>query len=232
MPHSFSLPRLSLASASSFASRLSLSMSRAVCLAVRGRSMPARVPFGIPHPISEFSQNAYLNLAPENVGTFREQTKRAVEAALVEHAAKALYVGRGHDVSPSLSRSRSRITVAGYHLPPAAVAILRAFNSAAALVADRLASSASTGRMRSANSSALRCASSEPTVQPPSALLGDRKPFLGVLADKGALLLGESGKQMQDERIGIGAKLGDDERHLMRHQPGNEMHITREPVEL
>ena len=151
------IARLSLASASSFASRLSLSMSRGVYLAVRGRSMPnSRSLFGIPHPISEFSQNAYLDLAPENVGTFREQTKRAVEAALVEHAAKALYVGRGHDASPSLSRSRSRITVAGYHLPPAAVAILRPFNSAAALVADKLAISARTGRMRSANSSALR----------------------------------------------------------------------------
>ena len=53
------------------------------------------------------------------------------------------------------SRSRSRIAVAGYHLPPATVAIPRRFSSAAAWVADMLASSARTGRMRSAKASPL-----------------------------------------------------------------------------
>jgi hypothetical protein len=51
---------------------------------------------------------------------------------------------RLHDfASPlSLSRWRSRITVAAYHFPPVALTILRAFSSIATPAADMLASSA------------------------------------------------------------------------------------------
>jgi hypothetical protein len=30
----------------------------------------------------------------------------------------------------------------------------------------------------------------------------------------------------------IGAQFGDDERHLLRHEPGNESNVAREPVQL
>jgi hypothetical protein len=37
---------------------------------------------------------------------------------------------------------------------------------------------------------------------------------------------------MQHERVCVGAKLGDDERHLVSHRSRNEMHVTRQPIEL
>ena len=49
------------------------------------------------------------------------------------------------------------MTVAAYHLPPVALAILRRFSSAAALCADKPASWAMTGRMRSASLRKIRC---------------------------------------------------------------------------
>ena len=64
------------------------------------------------------------------------------------------------------SRSRSLITVAAYHLPPVALAILRRFSSAAALCADKPASL--TGRIRSARAAASLALRSDPAVQPPS----------------------------------------------------------------
>ena len=55
---------------------------------------------------------------------------------------------------------------------------------------------------------------------------------LRPLGDQPPLLLGERGIEVQHEGIGIGAKLGDDERHALRHQPGDEGDIAGEPVEL
>jgi hypothetical protein len=37
---------------------------------------------------------------------------------------------------------------------------------------------------------------------------------------------------MQHERVGVGAKLGNDERNPMSHQPADEMHVSGQPVEL
>jgi hypothetical protein len=37
---------------------------------------------------------------------------------------------------------------------------------------------------------------------------------------------------VQHERIGVGAQLGDNERHAPGHQAGNEGHIARQPIEL
>jgi hypothetical protein len=34
------------------------------------------------------------------------------------------------------------------------------------------------------------------------------------------------------ERVDIVAQLGHDERHAMRHQPGDEVHVAAQPVEL
>ena len=36
---------------------------------------------------------------------------------------------------------------------------------------------------------------------------------------------------MQHEWVGVGAEFGDDERHPLRHQPRNEMHVTGEAIE-
>jgi hypothetical protein len=37
---------------------------------------------------------------------------------------------------------------------------------------------------------------------------------------------------MQHERVSVRAEIGDDERRLVGHQPGDEMDVTREPIEL
>ena len=55
---------------------------------------------------------------------------------------------------------------------------------------------------------------------------------LGTLGDQPALLLGERCVDVQHERIGVGAELGDDERRPVRHQPGDEMHVAGQPIEL
>ena len=54
----------------------------------------------------------------------------------------------------------------------------------------------------------------------------------GPLRDQRALLLGERGEEVQHERVGVGAQLGDDERHALRHEAGDERHVARQPVEL
>ena len=43
--------------------------------------------------------------------------------------------------------------------------------------------------------------------------------------------LGQRGVEVQEERLDVGAKVGD-ERYPVRHQPGDEMHVARQPVEL
>jgi hypothetical protein len=37
---------------------------------------------------------------------------------------------------------------------------------------------------------------------------------------------------VQQERIGVPAELGDDERDLVDHQPADEMNVTAEPIQL
>lgn len=46
------------------------------------------------------------------------------------------------------------------------------------------------------------------------------------------LLLGERSVDVQHEGVRVGAQLGDDERHTLRHQPRDERHIAREAIEL
>jgi hypothetical protein len=46
------------------------------------------------------------------------------------------------------------------------------------------------------------------------------------------LLLCQSGKKMQHERICIPTKLGDDERHTLGHKASDERHVARKAVEL
>ena len=59
---------------------------------------------------------------------------------------------------------------------------------------------------------------------------GERR--LGAGRGQRTLLLCQSGVKMQHEWVGIGAKLGDDERNPMRRQAANEMHVAGQPTEL
>src|SRR5271165_4337076 len=46
------------------------------------------------------------------------------------------------------------------------------------------------------------------------------------------LLLSEGGVQVQQERLHVRAEIGDQKRRLVRHEPADEVNVTREPVEL
>src|SRR5271165_7227129 len=46
------------------------------------------------------------------------------------------------------------------------------------------------------------------------------------------LLLSEGGVQVQQERLHVRAEIGDQKRRLVRHEPTDEVNVTREPVEL
>jgi hypothetical protein len=37
---------------------------------------------------------------------------------------------------------------------------------------------------------------------------------------------------VEHERVGVGTQLGDDERHLLRHQAAYEVHVTGQAIEL
>ena len=65
-----------------------------------------------------------------------------------------------------------------------------------------------------------------------AARLPDRQRRLGALRDQPPLLLGQRGVEVQHERVGVAAEFGDDERHALGHQAGDERDIAREPVEL
>jgi hypothetical protein len=48
--------------------------------------------------------------------------------------------------------------------------------------------------------------------------LGGRKRLTSARGNERALLLGQRGKQVKHEGVNVGAKLGDQERHLVNHQ--------------
>jgi len=99
-----------------------------------------------------------------------------------------------------------------------------------------------TGRMLAANRSAsLTCA------QRPSAAAWpgfERFPSLApwalradsaaprALANHPALLLRQSGVEVEHEGVGVGPELGDDEGDALRHEAGDEGHVAGEPIEL
>jgi hypothetical protein len=56
--------------------------------------------------------------------------------------------------------------------------------------------------------------------------------LLRAAADRTALLLGRRRANVQRERIDVLAQRDYDERDLLRHQGGDERHVTAEPVEL
>ena len=62
--------------------------------------------------------------------------------------------------------------------------------------------------------------------------LGSGQCIARPRGDHGALFLSQGCKQMQDEGINVGAKLSHQERHPVRHEPADEVHVAAEPVEL
>ena len=69
-----------------------------------------------------------------------------------------------------------------------------------------------------------------PSLLPLAFLICQRR--LGALRDQPPLLLGQRGVEVQHERIGVAAEFGDDERHALRHQAGDERDVARQPVQL
>jgi hypothetical protein len=61
---------------------------------------------------------------------------------------------------------------------------------------------------------------------------GGGKSGFRALRDHRPLLLGEGGVQVQQERLDIGAEIGDQKRRLVRHEAADEVHVAREAVEL
>jgi hypothetical protein len=54
-------------------------------------------------------------------------------------------------------------------------------------------------------------------------VLSSREAGLCTLRNQSALLLGQRGVEVEDERVYVRAKLGDDKGHLERHEPRDEM---------
>ena len=50
--------------------------------------------------------------------------------------------------------------------------------------------------------------------------------------DHRAFLLCERSEEMQDERVHVGAKFGDDELHALCHQAGDEVNVAAEAIQL
>jgi TolB-like protein len=121
------------------------------------------------------------------------------------------------------------------HRPPAAVATLRSFRTAAARFADSAASSARIGRILLGEGGRLsrrlvRLGIVAAELLAPTPRRGE--PLSGALGYQPALFLRERGINEQHERVGIGAEFGDNERGPVLHQAADEMHVAAEPVEL
>ena len=70
-----------------------------------------------------------------------------------------------------------------------------------------------------------------PASAPEKKRCAPRESFPCACGDQGAFLLGERRIEMQHERIDVRAELGDDKRHLLRHQRGDERNIARQTIE-
>ena len=148
---------------------------------------------------------------------------------IVRGIARSAQSRRDHvPASPHVSsRSRSLMTVAAYHLPPVALAILRRFSSAAALCADKPASWAITGRIRSARAAASLALRSDPAVQPPSFAprrLAAARPALVRCEMSARSFCASAANRWRTKGSTSAPRLGDDERHGVNHQARNEMH--------
>ena len=68
--------------------------------------------------------------------------------------------------------------------------------------------------------------------KPRPASLRGRQRRLGARRDQRALLLGQRRVDVQHERVHVRTKLCHNERNALRHQPGDERDIARQPIEL
>jgi hypothetical protein len=68
--------------------------------------------------------------------------------------------------------------------------------------------------------------------QPNPTRLGRRKRRFGPNANERTIFLCESRKQMQDERVYVGAEFSDHEGHRVGHQTTDEMNVATEPIQL
>src|ERR1700738_4830367 len=128
------------------------------------------------------------------------------------------------------------------HWPPRAVATPRAFKADAIslkVAAPAFCASRMMGSTLPANLSAsVVTASSAPLRATESLGLPRVTPrafaaarACRVRVEMRALLLGKRSKQVQDEGVYIGAKLRNQERHLVGHEAADEMHIAAEAVQ-
>ena len=142
----------------------------------------------------------------------------------------------------SYARPRMLLTDLGCHCPPRAVGTPRAFRTLA------ISQGRCAGLLSRPNDwKNVRCVSVGLSLhsfyrvfaryvelrvtQPDATGLCCREGLPGSSADQCALLLGESGKQVQHERVYVRSKLRDQERHLVRHEPADEMDIAAKAVQ-
>ena len=106
--------------------------------------------------------------------------------------------------------------------------------SSATFCADRCDSSRRTGSSaasRAAAAALLASAISLPA-ELHTARLGGLQPGAGALGDHPPFLLGQGSVNMQRKRINAATERADDERHALRHQPGNEGDVAAQPIQL
>ena len=130
----------------------------------------------------------------------------------------------------SQARSRTFATDFACHCPPRAVATPRAFSAAAISlrdVAPAFCASRMMGRTLAANRSASAVTASSALLRATMELwvakghpasLCSREGLPGPCGDQRALLLGQCGEQVQHERVNVGPKLSDQERHPVGHE--------------
>jgi hypothetical protein len=114
------------------------------------------------------------------------------------------------------------------------VGALRALSTSAALCADRAAVSTKSGRNVSARASAapLLALARSGVAELHASRLGSGKPHPSPLRNHQPFLLCQGGINVERKGIDIGAEFSHDERHLVRHQTGDEMHVAAQPIEL
>lgn len=62
--------------------------------------------------------------------------------------------------------------------------------------------------------------------------LGGGESLFGPLGNHRSLFFGQGGVKVEHERIGVHPKLRHQERHFMDHEPGDEVNIAAQPIEL
>lgn len=131
-------------------------------------------------------------------------------------------------------------TVLGCHRPPRAERTPRALRALA--IPWRVPTparwiSAMIGRILPACSSAWNCRRATPALAT-SVMLGfaavslRQQSLTGPLRDQPPFLFGQGGPEVKGEGVNVRSEFGDDERHPVGHETGDEVHAPAEAVEL